>query len=88
MLADYNTKVHIKAEDFGEDLERMIGYVLWVTVRIKEINVYSYLKAIKDGTVPVSPLTSIDIDMNSRDMGQYYEDDNAEIVEKVFCMLL
>ena len=37
----------------------------------------------------VSPLTSIDIDMKSRDMSVHYEDDdNAEIVEKVFCMLL
>ena len=67
----------------------MISYVFWVTLRVKEVNVTSYLKAIKNDAVPVSPLTEIDINMNSRDMSSHYEDEQtAEIVEKVFCMLL
>ena len=79
----------ISADDFGEDLEKMINYVFWVTLRVKEVNVTSHLNSIKNHTAPVSPITEIVINMNSRDMSTHYEDEQtAEIVEKVFCMLL
>ena len=87
-LADFNTHVIIRAADFEQTSENLVGFIYWMTRRISESNQIKIGSASNDQELS-SNVESIQLNLDSNDMNFFFDDEmNAEKVCFAFEALL